>query len=260
MPLDPRAKRFLDTLAAMNPPGALSLSAPQRRDALKHLLSFSGAAGGRSRPSRSARCPGPGGALAVRLYTPTAARSGQRLPGLIYFHGGGLVAGTLDTHDPICRSLANASGCRVVSVDYRLAPETRFPAALEDGYAATVWIAKNADDLGIDAAAARHLRRLGRGHARGSGLSESDVLAGSARWRSSSCCVRSWTLPRRATRAAASRQGYLLDQETLEHDLKYYLAADTDPADPRVSPLRAVRPRRSSPDVDAYRRIRSAAR
>src|SRR5580700_1293011 len=150
MPLDPRAKRFLDTLAAMNPPGALSLSVAERRGALAHLLSFCG------QPEEvgaiaQLTLPGPEGALALRTYEPRGARSGEPLPGLIYFHGGGLVAGTLDTHDPICRSLANASGCRVASVDYRLGPESRFPAALEDGYAAAAWIAAQARDLGIDA-------------------------------------------------------------------------------------------------------------
>src|SRR5579863_5085965 len=140
MPLDARAKRFLDTLAALNPPSALSLSAAERRNALKHLLSFAGPSEAVSAVEDHA-LSGPAGALAVRLYAPAGAPSGQILPGLIYFHGGGLVAGTLDTHDPICRSLANASGCRLVSVDYRLGPENRFPAALEDGYAAAAWIA-----------------------------------------------------------------------------------------------------------------------
>src|ERR1700724_4697605 len=101
MPLDARAKRFLDTLAAMNPPSALSLTIDERRSALQHLLSFSGAA----EPVAGIEdrsVPGPDSALTVRIYTPAAAAV-PLLPGLIYFHGGGLVAGSLDTHDPICR-------------------------------------------------------------------------------------------------------------------------------------------------------------
>src|SRR5262249_44859401 len=124
MPLDPRAKRFLDALAAMNPPSALTLSVGERRDALAHLLSFSGPTEA-VRDIANLQLRGAVGALAARAYAPAAARPGEGLPGLIYFHGGGLVAGSLDTHDPICRSLANASGCRVLSVDYRLAPEHR---------------------------------------------------------------------------------------------------------------------------------------
>jgi acetyl esterase len=118
MPLDPRAKRFLDTLAAMNPPSALSLTVQERRSALAHLMSFCGtpevvgAIG-------QLTLPGPDCALIVRTYEPRGAAAQELLPGLIYFHGGGLVAGSLDTHDPVCRSLANASGCRVASVDYR---------------------------------------------------------------------------------------------------------------------------------------------
>ena len=92
--------------------------------------------------------PGPTGPLSFRSYTPIAA-SGPRLPGLIYFHGGGFVLGNLDTHDSTCRILANASGCRVVSIDYRLAPEHKFPAAVEDAWAATKWVVGHSSDLGI---------------------------------------------------------------------------------------------------------------
>ena len=91
--------------------------------------------------------PGPAGEIPVRVYTPEG--SGP-LPGLVYFHGGGFVLCSLDSHDGICRSLANAAGCVVVSVDYRLAPEHPYPAAPEDCYAATQWVAKNGAELGID--------------------------------------------------------------------------------------------------------------
>src|SRR5205085_1885897 len=74
----------------------------------------------------------------------------EPLAGLIYFHGGGWVFGDLDTHDDICRTLANETACRVIAVDYRLAPEHAFPAAVEDSLAATTWVAENASRLGID--------------------------------------------------------------------------------------------------------------
>ncbi len=83
----------------------------------------------------------------ARLYRP---RSGT-LPLLVYFHGGGWVVGSVAISDPFCRALANASGCAVVSVEYRLAPEDRYPAAADDAYAATRWCADHASDLGIDA-------------------------------------------------------------------------------------------------------------
>jgi acetyl esterase len=93
--------------------------------------------------------PGPGGTLAFRVYTPCA---GTRLPGLMYFHGGGFVLGGLDMNDRPCRMLANASGCVVVSVDYRLAPEHPYPAAVDDAYAATKFVAEHAPEFGIDRA------------------------------------------------------------------------------------------------------------
>ena len=247
MPLDPRAKRFLDTLAAMNPPSALTLTVGERREALAHLLSFSG-------PTQAVgditnlQLPGPAGPLTVRAYTPAAAKPDQELPGLVYFHGGGLVAGSLDTHDPICRSFANASGCRVLSVDYRLAPEHRFPAALEDGCAATVWVAAHAAELAIDP------DRLGLcGDSAGATLAA--VICQRLRHEGQVriacqfllCPITDFGAETDSRRALAS--GYLVDRETLEHDLKYYLMAGTDRADARISPLRAADLSRLPPTV-----------
>jgi acetyl esterase/lipase len=237
MPLDARAKRFLDTLAALNPPSALTLSAAERRQALQHLLSFSGQSEAVAAVENRA-LPGPGGPLALRLYTPVAADANTRLPGLIYFHGGGLVAGTLDTHDPICRALANASGCRVASVDYRLGPEHRFPAAVEDGSTAVAWIAAHSGELGIDA------RRLGIcGDSAGATLAAvvCQAVAGSRQLRLALqfllCPIMDFAAESDSRKSLA--QGYLVDRDTLEHDLKHYLGPDSDPADPRISPLRA---------------------
>src|SRR5204863_2585455 len=91
----------------------------------------------------NATLPGAAGPLAYRLYTP-ATTSAAVLPGLVFFHGGGFVIGDLDTHEGTCRLLANASGCRIVSVAYRLAPEHKFPAAIDDGLAAIGWVAAHA--------------------------------------------------------------------------------------------------------------------
>lgn len=88
--------------------------------------------------------------LCARAYTPVAA-GGDPLPAIVFFHGGGFVVGDLNCYDPLCRMLANESGCRVVSVEYRLAPEHKFPAAVDDCYIASNWVEKNAAALGIDA-------------------------------------------------------------------------------------------------------------
>lgn len=93
--------------------------------------------------------PGPGGDISVRLYTPVAAGGGA-LPVLVYFHGGGWVIGDLETHDALCRTLANESGCKVLAVDYRMGPEDQCPAAVEDAYAAVQWVENNGAGVGID--------------------------------------------------------------------------------------------------------------
>jgi len=237
MPLDARAKRFLDTLAAMNPPSALSLTPQERRTALAQLLSFSGIPATVGEV-RELTLPGPDGRLLARHYTPRDVAGGEMLPGLIYFHGGGLVAGSLETHDPICRSLANASGCRVVSVDYRLAPEHPFPAAVADGCAAAGWVASHAGELGIDA------ERLGLcGDSAGATLAAvvCQLVSGSREvavaFQFLLCPITDFASESASRRTLA--QGYLVDRDTLEHDLKHYLAAGADRTDPRVSPLRA---------------------
>lgn len=91
--------------------------------------------------------PGPLGPIPIRSYQPSGD---AEQPVAVFFHGGGFSAGSLASHDRLCRALANRSGCAVVAVDYRLAPEHKFPAGIEDAYAATAWISANAGELGVD--------------------------------------------------------------------------------------------------------------
>lgn len=95
--------------------------------------------------------PGPGGGLPVRIYRPGAVTTGSGLPAVVFFHGGGFYLGSLETHDHVCRFLCRGAGVVVVAVDYRLAPEHKFPAAVEDCYAAVNWVAREAASLGVDA-------------------------------------------------------------------------------------------------------------
>ncbi|NOK59459.1 MAG: hypothetical protein GFH27_549283n81 [Chloroflexi bacterium AL-W] len=92
--------------------------------------------------------PGPAGEIPIRIYRPNDQ---ENLPALVWYHGGGFVIGTLDIAEMNCRRLSNDTECVVISIDYRLAPETRFPGAHEDCIAATAWVAASADELGIDA-------------------------------------------------------------------------------------------------------------
>ena len=146
MPLDPQAKAVLDQFASMGGQQLHEMSVAQARELILGMVALAG------EPESVARIenrtvPGPAGEIPVRIYTPVGTAP---FPVLVYFHGGGWVIGNLDTHDGICRSLANRVGCLVVSVDYRLAPEHPFPAAPEDCYAATRWLAEHAGSLGGD--------------------------------------------------------------------------------------------------------------
>jgi acetyl esterase len=99
---------------------------------------------------RDVSAQGPAGAIPLRLYRPLGAPAAAALPALVFYHGGGWVIGDLDSHDVLCRQVCNASGAAVVSVDYRLGPEHRYPAAVDDAFAALQWIATHAGTLGID--------------------------------------------------------------------------------------------------------------
>ncbi len=240
MPLDPRAKRFLDTLAASGAASTLALTVEQRRRSLAQLLSFAGplpTVGGVEERTFLR----PDSSLRVRIYAPAGVGAHEVLPGLVYFHGGGLVAGSLETHDGICRALAAASRCRLLSVDYRLAPEHSFPAAIDDGLAATWWVATHAAELGLDP------DRLGVcGDSAGATLAavvcQSAAALGQPRLACQFllCPIMDYAAESDSRRSLA--QGYLIDRATLEHDLRHYLGPEADRADradPRVSPLRA---------------------
>ncbi len=151
MPLDADCVRVHELYALAGRPPLETLSAAEARDAMKRGRAILQPDPPDMAEVRDLTCPGPSGAIPLRLYRPKGTAKTAVLPALVYFHGGGWVIGDLETHDTLCRELANGSGTAVVSVDYRLAPEHPFPAPVDDAFAATQWIAANAASLGVDA-------------------------------------------------------------------------------------------------------------
>ena len=237
MPLDPRAKRIIDMMSAGAAATAASTGIEARREGFRKLMRMA-AAPGIIGSVEERSLPGPGGVLPARLYSPDKAPTGL-LPGLVFFHGGGLVAGSLDTHDAMCRTLAAAAACRVVSVSYRLAPESRFPAAIEDACAASAWIAAHGAAFGIDP------ERLAVGGDSAGGTLAAVVCQWARGSRTPRFAAQLLLCPvldfaaTSASRSAFSR-GYLLDETTMQRDLTHYLHGETALDDPRISPLRVA--------------------
>src|SRR5258708_17806414 len=151
MALDPESQNLLNLMAAANRPAWVSLSPAAARE--QYLSTRAGAQGplpqGVTVTNRT--IPGPSGAIAVRLYRPDSAAAEAKLPALVLAHGGGWVFGNLDSHDVLCAQLAIGAGIAVFAIDYRLAPEARFPGAFDDVVAGLKWVAANGASVGIDA-------------------------------------------------------------------------------------------------------------
>jgi acetyl esterase len=183
--------------------------------------------------------PGPAGDIPVRIYTPV--ESAAPLPVLVFYHGGGFVIGTLDTHDSACRTLARAGGCITVAVDYRMGPEARFPAAVDDGYAALEWVAAHAGEFGGDPA-----RLAVGGDSAGGNIAA--VVAQLARDRNGpklayQLLIYPATDARRDAGLYASykgnSQGYMLTHDLMSWFESHYISDAADKTDPRMSPLLA---------------------
>jgi acetyl esterase len=188
---------------------------------------------------RDLEAPGPAGPIRLRSYRPLGTPEDAVLPVLVYFHGGGWVIGDLETHDTLCRELCNLSGTAVIAVDYRLAPEHRFPAAIDDALAATRWIAANAVRLKIDA------KRLAvGGDSAGGNLAA--VVALAARDAGDldivfQLLVYPATDQRRSAPSHTTNgQGYLLTKDTITYFHDHYLVDDSHDLDWRASPLLAA--------------------
>jgi acetyl esterase/lipase len=236
MPLDRRAERLLAMLAAVRGAGAAPQPPAVRREALRSLAAMADDASGPA-VSRGHEIAGPESPIPVRIYAPTDA--GQHvLPALVFFHGGGWVAGDLDTHDGFCRRLCVASGWRVIAVDYRRAPEHRFPAALDDCLAATRWAAADAAALGIDAA-----RLAVGGDSVGAGLAAAVALAmrdeGGPQLALQLLVCPILDVGLEGGSRDAFAEGHFISRAAFARDLADY-APEAAADDPRLSPLSAA--------------------
>jgi acetyl esterase len=230
MPLDPESQGIIDMLAQLGFP---DIAASKPDDVRAFLAAM--AAGSPPGPEVAKVEDIDAGGVPARVYTP--AGDGPK-PIFVYYHGGGWVLGTIAESDAYCRVLANATGAVVVSVDYRMAPEHVFPAAVEDSYTATVWVAANAASLGGDAD-----RIVVGGDSAGGNLAA--VVAQLARDRGGpkirlqvlSCPVTDHDFERGSYNDNAT--GYLLHKDAMVWFFDYYTPNKADRDDPRCSPLKA---------------------
>jgi acetyl esterase len=233
MPLDPQAKVIIDLIDST---GAFELTMETPPQQVRELFAAM------TMPSEIAcahiedrAIPGPHGGIPVRIYRPAGDAP---KPTVVYYHGGGWVIGGLDTHDSTCRALANAADALVVSIDYRLAPEHTFPAAVDDSFAALQWVAEHAAELGGDPA-----RIAVAGDSAGGNLAA--VMAQQARDAGGpGLCFQLLVYP--VTEHEFERPswtenatGYFLTTDAMRWFFFHYLRTADDGADPRVSPMRA---------------------
>jgi acetyl esterase len=238
MPLDPHAKRLLNMLAAGRS-DVSRLSPDAVRQTISKLAQTVDAKNVPIGGSENREIPGPTGDIPLRIYTPATTTVADTLPALIYFHGGAGVFCSIETHDGLCRVLTNESGCRVISVGYRLAPEHKFPAAIDDAYAATEWVFAHVGRLGIDP------KRVAVG-GDSAGATLAAVVCQLTRQMSGPCIALQLLLcpvtdlGLNSSSRRAFSEGYFFDVATLNWALGHYLAADAEISDPRLSPLRAT--------------------
>ncbi len=236
MALDQQARALIDLLAASGIPPVHKLSPTEAREAMLARRALVPDERPDVADVRDLQIPGPGGRIAMRLYTPAGEAP---FPVLVYFHGGGWVIGNLDSHDGLCRGLANAAGCVIASVDYRLAPEHKFPAAAEDAYAATAWVAKNLVSLG---GAGRRLA-VGGDSAGGNLAAVTALMARDRGGPAIAFQLLIYPVTNYAFDTPSYRQnaeGYLLTREAMIWCWQHYLSGDGDGTNPYVSPLQAA--------------------
>jgi acetyl esterase len=234
--LHPQARALLDLMQQKGIPPTHTLSVADARRFYRERRFFTQPDAPALAAVEEIQAEGPAGAIALRLYKPMTAAPAGPLPVLVFFHGGGWVFGDLDTHDTLCRELANGSRCAVMAVDYRLAPEHRFPAAYEDCLAATYWVQANAARLGLDAN-----RIAVGGDSAGGNLAATVSLAardaGDLRLAFQLLIYPATDQHRTAPSHTSNGEGYLLTRDTIAWFHDHYIQDESSDLDWRASPL-----------------------
>tara|TARA_R110000868_G_scaffold36635_1_gene129845 strand:+ start:5813 stop:6748 length:936 start_codon:yes stop_codon:yes gene_type:complete len=237
MALDPQVKALLDGMAANPAPRIIDLPVKDGREMYRGIAATLDLQGVPIGKVEDRSIEGAGGDIPLRIYTPVAAGSGA-LPVLVYFHGGGWVIGDLDTHDALCRTLSNEAGVMVVAVDYRLAPEHVFPAAVDDCYAAVKWVEANGGPLGMDVT-----RIAVAGDSAGGNLAAVVAQIAKAE-KGPQITFQLLIYPVTDTNVdtgsyTANAAGYFLERDGMIWFFDHYLK-DADRNDPRIAPLKAA--------------------
>lgn len=235
--LDPQARALIDLMIERQVPPTHTLSVAEARRVYRDRRSFTQPDPPPVGAVRDLQAEGPHGAIPLRLYRPAGAAAGA-LPVLVYFHGGGWVIGDLDTHDVVCRTLCAGSGCAVVAVDYRMGPEHRFPAAVDDTHAAVRWVRAQAAALGLDGT-----RLAIGGDSAGGNLAAVTAIAmrqaGEAPARLQLLIYPATDMRAVAPSHTVNGQGYVLTSDSIAWFRGHYIADAAQWADWRASPLLA---------------------
>lgn len=235
--LDPQARALIDLMVERQVPPTHTLAVAEARRVYRDRRGFTQPEPPPVGTVRDLQADGPHGAIPLRLYRPAGAAVGA-LPVLVYFHGGGWVIGDLDTHDVVCRTLCAGSGCAVVAVDYRLGPEHRFPAAVDDAHAAVRWVRAQGAALGLDVA-----RLALGGDSAGGNLAAVTAIAmrqaGEAPARLQLLIYPATDMRAVAPSHTVNGQGYVLTSDSIAYFRGHYIADAAQWADWRASPLLA---------------------
>jgi len=235
--LDPQVTMLLEMQAAAGGPPLESMEPQPLRDVYEELSKSTAAPPVDMASVEDKSIPGDEADIPVRIYRPHSPAD-SLLPVLVYYHGGGWVIGNLETHDDVCRSLASEGDCMVVAVDYRLAPEHKYPAPVDDAWAALLWVAENATSIGAD-----NERIAVGGDSAGANLAA--VAAYMARNQGGPEITLQLLIypvtdltPKNWPSYELFSEGYgILTSGAMQWFIDHYLPAGQDPADPHISPL-----------------------